>query len=355
MDVAPFLAPVAPDAPSGPNLKLTLAYVEFERLTREKPAQYNGKTLIAPAEEPAWREVVKHASGLLLRSKDLRIAFALLRGLVHTTGWTGLAEGLSLMRQLLEVFWDDVHPQLDPDDPDGSTLRINVLAELAQEDVLLAPLRRLVVVSGPRTGRFSLRDITMVTTPAAAAPPAPDGKVLDPATIQGAFMEANLDELRRTAEAIDAARVEATKIESFVTQKLGSAQSVNLTRLTRFLYDGNRLLLEKIALRTPTPDLAEGDGSMSELASSDPGASNGPRGGASSPGQIRTRDDVVRALDAVCEYYRAKEPSSPVPILLNRAKKLVSKGFLEIIEDLVPDGMSQLQMIRGKAEGEEAG
>jgi type VI secretion system protein ImpA len=349
MDLAPLLAPIGPDAPSGPNLKLTNAYVEFERLTREKPAQYNGKTLIAAAEEPPWREVVKHASTLLLQSKDLRIAFALLRASVHTNGWEGLFNGLSLMRQLLEEFWDDIHPQLDPEDEDSAILRINVLAELAQEDVLLSPLRRLPIVNAPRAGRYSLRDITMVAsgTPAAAG----DSKPLDPATIQAAFMEAKLDELSKTLNAIDGSRAEAARIEAFVGEKLGVGQSVNLSRLTRLLNDGSKLLTDKIAQRAPANDHPNGEAAMSDSSVSDQ-AFNGHV--ASAPGQIRTRDDVVRVLDAVCEYYRAKEPSSPVPILLVRAKNLVPKGFMEIIEDLVPDGMSQLQVIRGKVEGEGA-
>lgn len=346
MDLAPLLQPISSDAPCGPNLKATFAYVEFERLTREKPAQFNGKTLITPAEEPAWRDVVKHANTLLLRSKDLRIAVALTRGLVHTAGWAGLAEGLSLVRQLLEVFWNDIHPQLDPDDEDSPTLRINVLGELAQEDTLLAPLKRQVLVSAPRAGRFSLRDISLATLPPSAT--AGETKAsIDPGLIQAAFTEIDLEELRRTAAVVDASREQVAGIDRFIGQKLGAAQSENLAKLTRVIQDAHRILADKIALRAPAVDAENGDGSMSEAAARNGQSATGP----GAPSMIRSRDDVVRALDAVCEYYRAREPSSPVPILLNRAKALVSKDFLEIIQDLVPDGMSQLRLIRGNDEG----
>jgi type VI secretion system protein ImpA len=64
-------------------------------------------------------------------------------------------------------------------------------------------------------------------------------------------------------------------------------------------------------------------------------------------GRITSRDDVVRVLDKVCEYYERNEPSSPVPVLLRRARRLVPKDFMEILRDLVPDGVAQAENIRG--------
>ncbi len=52
-------------------------------------------------------------------------------------------------------------------------------------------------------------------------------------------------------------------------------------------------------------------------------------------------------LDKICKYYAQNEPASPVPLLLERAKRLVPKNFFEVLEDLAPDGMSQLLMVSG--------
>jgi type VI secretion system protein ImpA len=64
-------------------------------------------------------------------------------------------------------------------------------------------------------------------------------------------------------------------------------------------------------------------------------------------GEIRSRADVVRTLDALCDYYARNEPSSPVPMLLTRAKRLVDKGFMEIMRDLAPAGVSEAELIAG--------
>ncbi|HHO9022271.1 TPA: type VI secretion system protein TssA, partial [Pseudomonas aeruginosa] len=47
------------------------------------------------------------------------------------------------------------------------------------------------------------------------------------------------------------------------------------------------------------------------------------------------------------EYYVRHEPSSPVPVLLKRAKTLVTADFAEIVRNLIPDGISQFETLRG--------
>jgi len=65
---------------------------------------------------------------------------------------------------------------------------------------------------------------------------------------------------------------------------------------------------------------------------------------------INNRNDVMHAIDRVCEYYAAQEPSSPVPLLLRRAQRLVAKSFYEILEDMIPDGVPTARVIGGKTD-----
>ena len=67
-------------------------------------------------------------------------------------------------------------------------------------------------------------------------------------------------------------------------------------------------------------------------------------------GEINSREDVIRALDKICEYFSRHEPSSPVPLLAKRAKRLVSKSFLEILRDMAPGGIHEAESIRGPEE-----
>jgi type VI secretion system protein ImpA len=85
----------------------------------------------------------------------------------------------------------------------------------------------------------------------------------------------------------------------------------------------------------------------------------GPEGGATAvlPGRVGTgpitsRQDAIAALDAVAEFFRRTEPSSPIPLFLDRAKRLVSKDFLEVLADVAPDAVAQARTAGGLRLGE---
>jgi type VI secretion system protein ImpA len=70
-------------------------------------------------------------------------------------------------------------------------------------------------------------------------------------------------------------------------------------------------------------------------------------GGAPFGGAVKSRQDVVRSLDAIAAFYRQAEPSSPIPLLLERAKRLVSKDFLEVLADIAPDALATARAAGG--------
>jgi type VI secretion system protein ImpA len=67
-------------------------------------------------------------------------------------------------------------------------------------------------------------------------------------------------------------------------------------------------------------------------------------------GAIASRDDAIRALDRVCEWIERNEPSNPAPLLIRRSQRLMSKNFIDIIRDLVPDGLNQIEKLAGTSQ-----
>jgi type VI secretion system protein ImpA len=64
--------------------------------------------------------------------------------------------------------------------------------------------------------------------------------------------------------------------------------------------------------------------------------------------EINNNQDVIKALNLICDYYQKHEPSSPVPIFLERCKGLVGKSFLEVLEDIAPQGIEQVMVFKGQ-------
>jgi type VI secretion system protein ImpA len=52
-------------------------------------------------------------------------------------------------------------------------------------------------------------------------------------------------------------------------------------------------------------------------------------------------------LELVCLYIERHEPSHPAPLLIRRAQRLMTKTFVEIVRDLMPDGLKQIETVAG--------
>ncbi len=334
IDLESLLAEVTGDEPCGPNLEYDAGFVELERASAGKPEQQIGDTVVA-AEPPDWREVRKLATDLASKTRDLRVAVHLARALARTAGMPGLADGLELVHGLIERHWDGVHPQLDPDDDNDPTMRVNTLLGLCDPDTMLPAVREAVLVESRALGRFSYRDMQI----AAGDAPAPEGHAApDPAAIEGAFMDCDVEALAATAAAVESSEARIRQIETVLTERVGTGSAADLSALPTLLKEIRVALAERLARR-----------GIGEGAATEAGGAAGPAGAVQAiTGEITSREDVVRVLDKACAYFNRHEPSSPVPLLLQRAKRLVvAKDFMEIIRDVAPDGLSQVENLRG--------
>jgi type VI secretion system protein ImpA len=63
------------------------------------------------------------------------------------------------------------------------------------------------------------------------------------------------------------------------------------------------------------------------------------------PGRIESREEVLRALEEISDYYRRREPGSPVPLMVDRARQWVSLDFLGILQDIAPDSLEAIRRV----------
>jgi type VI secretion system protein ImpA len=343
LDVDRLLEPLSDDSPCGPNLEYDDAYAAFERAARGK-AEQQYDDFIDPAKPPEWAEVRRLGSELVERTKDLRVVCLLARGFLETTGLTDFAACLALVRGYLERFWPTVHPQLDPDDANDPTLRVNTISSLSNQSTTIRSLREAKIVALRGLGSFSLRDLGVATGEIA---PGPEGEPPKLETIEAAFAECPLDELKANTDAVRQSLEHVEAIDSSLTEQVGSSQAVGLDDLRTTLLELRQVLTTRLA-RRDSSTVVEG---VNGEATTETSAASGETA-ARATGEIRSREDVVAALERICQYYNRYEPSSPLPLLLTRAKRLASKNFLEIMKDLTPDAVPQIQKLSGVS-GEE--
>src|SRR5206468_1433154 len=105
---------------------------------------------------------------------------------------------------------------------------------------------------------------------------------------------------------------------------------------------------DQLAKRGVGEPVAGGDGEAAMAGGGDGGGGGMARGGGVAlSGEIGSREDVVRVLEKICEYYERFEPTSPVPIFMQRAKRLVTMSFVDVIKDLAPEAMTRIEIFTG--------
>jgi len=337
-----LLQPISAEAPCGQDMEYDAAFLELDRVSQVKPEQQMGDTIV-PAQEPDWKDVSSRAQALLGKTKDIRVAMKLARAQLQLEGLAGLAEGLAVLRGILEQFWDGFYPKLDPDDGNDPTFRVNILMGLCDGDAFVDRIRLIPLVSARSFGRFSLRDIAMST---GEIPPPEGVEAPKTAAIDGAFNEVALPTLQATADSVRAALAHVAGIEAFVAEKVGASSGTNFAKLADVLRTAEKILSSRLARRGVTAERASETG--------DAGADGGegaPGAGPSLSGEINSREDVLRVLDKIIAYYERAEPSSPIPLLIRRSKRLVSASFMDIVRDIASEGLTQVENLRGKEDG----
>jgi type VI secretion system protein ImpA len=320
-----LLAPVSDHAPAGPDLSYDAEFLELEVAAKGKPEQQFGDTLIA-AEEPDWQDVRRRAEALLARSKDLRVALLLTRSLVRLENTEGLAAGLGLVHQMLSRYWDTLHPDLDHEDGDDATMRLNALAPLADGATLLRDVRNAWLVSSPQHGRVAFRDVLVA---AGKLPPA-SGAAPSKAEIEGT-LRAIANENPGPLQAALASADLVQSIEALLSDKGVITQAPDLRPLSDLLHAVVPMC--KAVLSSET-----------EPGQTDPAAGETR---AHATGPLMTRDDAIRTLENVCRFIEQSEPSNPAPLLIRRAQRLIGRRFVDIIEDLAPESLGQIQKLAG--------
>jgi type VI secretion system protein ImpA len=225
-----------------------------------------------------------------------------------------------------------VHPQLDASDGNDPTVRVNALAAFVDATGLLADLMDSRLV--PHAVPVSLREWSYANGEAVV----PDGRVVTSLVEIEAATASAPEEAMRAKAACDKALANAELLETVLTERVGVTQALELLALKTMLRRAGALLSGCLKKQGVVPDVAAP--AHDRVTEARPMAAGDV---------ILSRADVAATLDRLCAYYAAQEPASPVPLLLNRARGLIDKSFVDLLKELAPEGLAQLTQVIGTA------
>ncbi len=336
-----LLKPISDEKPCGEDLSYDQGFQELEGIMRGKP-----ETQFSPAEDPDWKLLRERCLELWSRSKDLRLATALSLAALKMDGLPALREGLSLLKGMLERYWDSCFPLLDPADNNDPTQRLNIIAALANPvgtfgDPMrfLERLRQAPLASSVQMGQYGLADILLSEAGGAGTEEKPGPTA---AQIEAAFRDTKAEDLAEAGQVVSDSLRLTKEIDELLTKTVGSDRAPDLDALPRELKEIQKRLAPYLAPGS-APESAGG-----ELGAGEAAVAGAPAAAKAIQGEIQSREDVVRMINKMCDYYKREEPSSPVPNILKRAQRLAEMDFMQIINDLSPDSVKEIQRITGE-------
>jgi type VI secretion system protein ImpA len=336
-----LLLPITPDQPCGESLEDTPLLASFDAFRLfgqakppDAPPEDGEKRIPKPLESPEWGEIRDKALEALGKSKDLRLLAHLGTALLRTDGVPAFSETLKVASVWLETYWSQTYPLVDED----AVIRQNALNCFADQMAVVDCLRRLPLVRSRQHGTFSLRDFEIAT--GQVTPSAGDSRP-DEDQMNAAFAEMASEELTRPHDGAVGAVAALRSIDAKMRDAAGSSAAPSFDPLSAQLAKMGQVLATRLATRAGSDGTAAAD--VESVATS---------AGAAAVGVIKSRQDAIRALDAVASFFRHTEPSSPIPLFLERAKRLVSKDFLEVLADIAPDALAQARAAGGLKQGE---
>ena len=137
-----LLDPIPGPSPSGENLYYSPLYDKIKEARREEEEVTEGEWR-HEGKKADYALVIKLATeALSKKSKDLQLAAWLTEALLRQQGAGGLADGLDLLRGLVENFWDSVYPELEDGDAEMRATPLEWVGSRLGDGVKHIPLTR---------------------------------------------------------------------------------------------------------------------------------------------------------------------------------------------------------------------
>jgi type VI secretion system ImpA family protein len=307
-----LMAPIPGDSPTGVDMFEDAERQEIEAAFEDDPANVD------------WRAITGLIEGQCGRTKDVWLAVYLARAGAQWGRLDTVVTGCELLAGLFETYWTDLHPSLDEYGFQG---RKGPCESLTRIGPFLGPLKRVKLVEHARLGSFGGEDLMRFEAEGAEA----QGYGM----FRKAVEDAGQESLQAVLDQVDALRGAIQRADRVLVAQADGDTGTDFT-LTYQTLDAMRRALAPyagVAVAAEAASDAGGEGGGMPAT----GESSGPR----IAGKVDSRDDVLRALDAVADYYIRREPGSPIPVAIKRVRGWVGMDFMSILKDISPNSVTE--------------
>jgi len=349
IDLEALMQPISEENPSGESLQYSGLYDEIREARRadENLAQGEWQIELKVAD---YRQVINLAiPALEKQTKDLQIAAWLSESLVKQYGFAGLRDSLKLLNGFQENFWETVFPEIDEGDMEG---RANAVEWMDTQAAFAA--KSVVITGGEGYTFFDYEDSKRFDIPENIAT-LDSNDQLKYQQLQAQAEKENRvtgDRWRKAKAAsrrafyealsfvLEECSTEFKELNRIAEEKFDRNQTPGTTNLNKVLDDVQtlvkKLLEEK---RAEEPDAAD-ETTAAESGGgeeTDGATGGGVRTMTTAAGAIQNRQDALKRLADLADFFRKTEPHSPISYLVQRAVKWGEMPLENWLQDVIKD------------------
>ena len=346
IDFDGLLQPISEENPSGESVRYAGVYDEIAEARRADDDLSMGKWQ-HELKTADFRRVIELADYTLkTRTKDLQITAWFSEALTKVHGFVGLRDGLKLTSGLQDKFWETLFPEIDEGDMEG---RANALAWMESQTALA--IKEIKITGGQGLSYLNWEESKNFDIPENIDTlDYHDQEKYKQLKAQAESESRITGDMWRKARAattrafceelhflLDECWAEYENLNRVIEEKFDFKQAPGLNNLKKSLDDiksqVKRLLDEK---RQEEPDEAEEAADESGAETSGENGTGVVTTGVSR-GALQNRQDALKRLNEVAEYFRKNEPHSPVSYLVSRAVKWGNMPLENWLQDVIKD------------------
>ncbi len=319
-----LLEPVRNDDPCGEYLEdHGDFYILKEMINGKEETQWSAY------EPPDWKNILRMSKGLLLRGKNLWVVVFYTYASTEIYGLEGLIKGLELLKDMLDKFWDNIQPHLDPEDEDDYTLsRLSPFATMASpHEHLCTMLKTMHFIETQRIGKFSYEDIKTLADETAVR-----GAGLESVELEHISADIKKEKYTETVNSLKGVIKLCSEINDFITEKVGEKNNIsNLNNFIKFIENIINLFSEHIKTESDVEPVFSEPTEKIVLPIQNSGVRKNESIGSET---INNKKDIIRNIDEITKWLNENETGSFSAFLIDKAKDCLSMDCWKTIETM---------------------
>lgn len=316
LDFEALLRPIPGEKPAGESVRYEGVYDSIQESRREDDVLPMGDWQ-RDVKVADWNAVVELATDALCeKSKDLQLAAWLAEALLRKHGVVGLRDGIRLLRELHEIYWDGLFPEVEDGDLE---FRAGVLQWLNEK---LPPFIRQIVItrSDSLFTWHQWEESRQIDNLGRQNPDAMQAAIAE-GKITGERFDKAVDATPRQFyedlfDALGQIKHEVEALEKVVDEKFGR-NAPSLIAVRKAVIDCQSLIAGIVRKkREQDPAYKPEDG---QALGENVGVTESVASEIGWAGEPKSRDEAFQRLHVIATYLRRVEPQHPVSYLLERA------------------------------------